>query len=84
MLSVANEIQGIMAGNDEKDTSSTPSTPVVSEESKLSPDRVVLLGFGLILLGMLGFYLIPGLIATDAGGSHLNNAFYCSVITLTT
>ena len=72
-----------MAGDDEKDTS-TPPTPVVSEESKLSPDRVVLLGFGLILLGMLGFYLIPGLIAADAGGSHLNNAFYCSVITLTT
>eukprot|EP00536_Pseudo-nitzschia_multiseries_P003632 jgi/Psemu1/186270/e_gw1.57.106.1 len=37
-----------------------------------------------VALGMVGFYNIPGLIATDAGGNALVNAFYCSVMTLTT
>ena len=59
---------------------SLPANP----ESKLSPDRVFLLGAALIACGMIGFYFIPGLIVEDAGGSKLNNAFYCSVMTLTT
>ena len=33
---------------------------------------------------MIGFYTIPGLISPDAGGNPLVNAFYCSVMTLTT
>ena len=33
---------------------------------------------------MIGFYTIPGLISSDAGGTPLVNAFYCSVMTLTT
>jgi len=33
---------------------------------------------------MIGFYSIPGLIASDAGGNILVNSFYCSVMTLTT
>jgi hypothetical protein len=54
------------------------------DETKLSPDRVFLLGAGLIGFGMLGFYSLPGMIVDDAGGSKLINAFYCSVISLTT
>lgn len=37
-----------------------------------------------VLLGMIGFYIIPGLVMPDAGGSPLVNAFYCAVMTLTT
>jgi hypothetical protein len=58
--------------------------PELNVDSKLSPDRVALLGVALIMFGMAGFYSIPGMIIDDAGGSKLNNAFYCSVITLTT
>lgn len=36
------------------------------------------------VLGMVSFYTIPGLIASDAGGNPFVNAFYCSVMTLTT
>jgi hypothetical protein len=53
-------------------------------EAKLSSDRVALLGMGLIIFGMAGFYNLPGMIEDDAGGSKLNNSFYCSVMTLTT
>jgi hypothetical protein len=54
------------------------------EEKKLSPDRVFMLGCGLIMLGMIGFYTLPGMIVDDAGGSKSINAFYCSIMTLTT
>ena len=55
-----------------------------SDNNKLSPDKVVILGCGLIGLGMFGFYCLEGMIVDDAGGSKLVNAFYCSVMTLTT
>lgn len=50
----------------------------------LSPIRVLSVGTTLIVLGMVGFYTISGLIAPDAGGNPFVNAFYCSVMTLTT
>lgn len=50
----------------------------------LSPIRVAAVGSALVLLGTIGFYTIPGLISSDAGGTPLINAFYCSVMTLTT
>lgn len=56
----------------------------LKNESKLSPDLVALLGASLIVLGMIGFHIIPGLIIDDAGGSRVINSFYCSVMTLTT
>mmetsp|Transcript_19800 Transcript_19800/g.45165 ORF Transcript_19800/g.45165 Transcript_19800/m.45165 type:complete len:232 (+) Transcript_19800:169-864(+) len=51
---------------------------------KLSPTRVLFVGTALIVLGMIGFHTIPDLIAPDAGGNPIINAFYCSVMTLTT
>ena len=63
----------------------SPQTTFASQlEPKLSPSRVLTLGTGLVVLGMIGFHEIDGLIVEDAGGSKLINAFYCSVITLTT
>jgi len=38
----------------------------------------------LVVVGTLGFHNIEGMIAEDAGGSHLVNSFYCAAITLTT
>ena len=55
-----------------------------SSDDKLSPDKVVILGCLLLGIGMVGFYFLDGMITNDAGGSHLINAFYCSVMTLTT
>lgn len=54
------------------------------EETVVSAARVLLLGLVLVGLGMIGFYWLPGLIASDASGSKIIQAFYCSVITLTT
>lgn len=51
---------------------------------KLSSTRVILLGIGLVTAGAIGFHEIPGMIAENAEGSKLVNAFYCSVMTLTT
>ena len=53
-------------------------------QTKLSSFRVTLLGAALILFVMAGFYTVPGLIAEDAEGDKFVNAFYCSVISLTT
>ena len=50
----------------------------------VSTERVGLLGAGLVGVGMLGFYTLPGMIADEATGSKFINSFYCSVITLTT
>jgi hypothetical protein len=54
----------------------------------LSSSRVLMMGMALIGIGMLGFKYIPGLMVSpdDAsnGGDVWVNAFYCSVITLTT
>ena len=71
------------------DTTRAPIAPFQTAfpsqmESTLSSARVISLGLGLVLLGMVGFYEIDGLIVEDAGGSKLINAFYCTVITLTT
>ena len=49
-----------------------------------SSARVIGLGSLLVALGTAGFLMIPGLIAVDAKGDKLVNAFYCSCITLTT
>lgn len=54
------------------------------QRKEISPDRVAILGAMLVFGGMAGFWGIPGLIAQDASGSKVINAFYCSVITLTT
>jgi hypothetical protein len=62
-------------------SSPNPSRP---ELPVLSPDRVVLLGAGIVGFGMIGFYSIPGLIKEDATGFGLVNSFYCAVMTLTT
>lgn len=51
---------------------------------KVSPGRMVFVGLCLVAVGMMGFYTIPGLMIPDASGSKLINAFYCSVMTLTT
>lgn len=79
--------QGTLALETTNQATVSPVAPLesINEEShQLSPERVILMGIGLILLGMIGFDQIPGLIADDANGSRLVNAFYCSVITLTT
>lgn len=55
-----------------------------SPEPMLSPQRVAIVGAILIAFGMIGFLILPGLISDEASGSRLVNAFYCSVITLTT
>lgn len=49
-----------------------------------SSARIVGLGTALVLVGTAGFATIPGLIAEDALGNKTINAFYCSVMTLTT
>lgn len=46
--------------------------------------RLVLLGGLLIAIGAIGFHEVPGMISPEAEGNHLVNAFYCSVVTLTT
>ena len=53
-------------------------------EGKISTLRVSLLGVALVALGTLGFHEIPGMIAENAEGTRLVNAFYCAIITLTT
>jgi hypothetical protein len=67
-----------------KTTPSSSPNPSRPELPVLSPDRVVLLGAGIVGFGMIGFYSIPGLIKEDATGSGLVNSFYCAVMTLTT
>jgi len=64
----------------------SPSAPEEDDGKleDLSPFRVAVVGASLIVLGMVGFYTIPGLVMPDAGGSPLVNAFYCAVMTLTT
>jgi hypothetical protein len=56
----------------------------IINEGKISSQRVLMLGAALLTTGTLGFYYIPGMIIDGAAGSHLVNAFYCAVITLTT
>mmetsp|Transcript_13461 Transcript_13461/g.37876 ORF Transcript_13461/g.37876 Transcript_13461/m.37876 type:complete len:87 (-) Transcript_13461:2345-2605(-) len=75
--------------NENEKKKSTQQVPDAKEKTvslppKLSSTRVILVGTILIALGMIGFYEIPGLIAADAGGNPFVNAFYCSVMTLTT
>jgi hypothetical protein len=84
-----------LAAASKKQPSEVPTKPEVSTkkssssdaslpEPVLSPDRVMLLGAGIIGFGMVGFYSIPGLIKEEAAGSRLVNSFYCAVMTLTT
>ena len=77
--------------SDDKSTGATKSTIVLNDnpntengDTTISPVRVVLLGILLLFIGTMGFYYLPGMIATNAKGSKLVNAIYCSVITLTT
>lgn len=58
--------------------------PPTKTDQKLSSSRVILVGMGLVSIGMLGFYYIPGLMAADEKGDRWVNALYCSAITLTT
>jgi len=71
--------------NENEKKKSTQQVPDAKEKTvslppKLSSTRVILVGTILIALGMIGFYEI----AADAGGNPFVNAFYCSVMTLTT
>ena len=50
----------------------------------ISQIRVILLGLSLLLIGTVGFYFIPGMIADGAQGSKLVNAFYCASVTIMT
>ncbi|EEC50899.1 predicted protein [Phaeodactylum tricornutum CCAP 1055/1] len=50
----------------------------------LSPWRILFLGVSLLAMGTFAFLRIPGLMVDNAKGDPLVNAFYCSVITLTT
>uniref|UniRef100_A0A7S2IBQ3 Potassium channel domain-containing protein n=1 Tax=Helicotheca tamesis TaxID=374047 RepID=A0A7S2IBQ3_9STRA len=52
--------------------------------STLAWKRLLLMGISLIAAGTIGFHQIPGMIDEDAGGNHLINSIYCSVMTLTT
>lgn len=72
--------------DDDKDVVKPPHIGplIVIDGEKLSAIRVVLLGAGLVFFGMIGFYILPGLIHEEAGGSHAINSFYCAVMTLTT
>lgn len=54
------------------------------DDATISSVRVVLLGILLLVIGAMGFYYLPGMVATNAKGSKLVNSIYCSVITLTT
>lgn len=53
-------------------------------EPLLSGPRLLVVASTLVGLGALGFHFIDGMIVEDAGGTPWINAFYCSVITLTT
>jgi hypothetical protein len=55
-----------------------------NDDTVVSSVRVVILGVLLLVIGALGFYYLPGMIAIDAKGSKVVNSVYCSVITLTT
>lgn len=68
----------------EPEPESNPLPNNVEVPPRLSPVRVAVMGAILIVIGMIGFCTIPGLIASDAEGNKFVNAFYCSVMTLTT
>ena len=55
-----------------------------SSIGSLSAARAFAVATALVAVGTAGFIFIDGMIVEDAGGSRLVNAFYCSVITLTT
>ena len=61
-----------------------PSSARSGGEQQMSSARVIVVGMGLVGVGMLGFYHIPGLMADDVKGDRVINAFYCAAITLTT
>ena len=61
-----------------------PSSARSGGEQQMSSARVIVVGMGLVGVGMLGFYHIPGLMADDVKGDRFINAFYCAAITLTT
>ncbi len=52
--------------------------------TQLSTTRLMTMASAISTIGTLGFYVINGMIVDDAGGNPWINAFYCSVITLTT
>ena len=65
--------------------------PVETEEeeveivtTEVSEYRLITLALLLLTVGTAGFYHIPGLLQEDASGSKIVNAFYCTVMTLTT
>lgn len=66
------------------------TTSTTATDQKLSSSRVIMVGMGLVGIGMLGFYYIPGLMMAvndddnEKEGDRWVDAFYCSAITLTT
>jgi len=51
---------------------------------EVSEFRLITLAAVLITIGTGGFYLLPGMIKEGAEGLRLVNAYYCTIMTLTT
>jgi hypothetical protein len=54
------------------------------QQTEVSEQRLVALAVLLLTVGMAGFYFLPGMLQEDVEGSRVVNAFYCTVMTLTT
>lgn len=85
--------------NDEEDDGDVdqliPALKESNNNAVVSSSRILLMGMSLVGIGMVGFYYLPGLMKeqdpttiTKEGGGEVESrwidAFYCSVVTLTT
>jgi hypothetical protein len=63
-----------------------PKTAVADEEptTVVSAVRLFAMGGLLLAVGTTGFFYLPGMMKEDAKGSRVVNAFYCTVMSLTT
>jgi hypothetical protein len=81
-----------ISSNEQQSQQPTPRNAAVAGDGDghhyptriVSRIRIILVGLFLVIVGTVGFYTIPGAIVPQATGSKLINAFYCSVMTLTT
>jgi hypothetical protein len=55
-----------------------------NSKTEVSEQRLVALAVMLLTIGMAGFYFLPGMLQEGVEGSRVVNAFYCTVMTLTT
>lgn len=71
-----------------KSSSSSKKATIVEEHNDTdyshSEERLLAVAVTLLCIGTTGFYYLPGMLKEDAEGSRLVNAFYCTVMTLTT